>query len=181
VSAYKPSFEGPIQGYATNTITKQLWRFQPGYDRDDLLQEAWLVFARCASRYPLLDTPQHFMALYKSALKRHLDALSTKVSRARPLLCPEPEDQETGETITREAIGETENAGYLRVLLRQAPREVLMVLNLFLVAPAELLELASAAWNKNGNPDDIDAFINRCLGLPKGSRPAQQVKEFLDP
>jgi predicted RNA methylase len=66
------------------------------------------------------------------------------------------------------------------VMIRQAPREVTAVLNLFLSAPHEIMELALAAWT---GPDKRKRAggserINRMLGLPLHVDAMQGVRDY---
>ena len=159
---YIPEFKGPIEGYVVNSLKRNYWRIAETHTREEAMQEAWVVFMRCCSRYPIIDTPQHFMSLFKQAWANQLTDLGKQSTKHRALV-PEPEDEAGNKMF--EAVGETENAGYLAVLVEQAPREVLMVLNLFLNAPTELLELAAQAWTAQGKRRvDGNAMIARLLG-----------------
>ena len=178
---YLPTFEGPIQGYAANNIQQNLWKVQPLYEREDMMQEAWLVFIRCAGKYPQLDTPQHFMSLFKMAWSRHVIDLAKKASAARRCSSATMLDREDGSAYQREVVGDFDNDGQLLTILRQAPREVMMVLNLLVNAPTELLELAQSSWDrrqKRGQKDP-EKFVAECLGLDSESRPLQRTQEYL--
>jgi hypothetical protein len=179
---YMPTFEGPIQGYIANNIQPNLWKWSPLYEREDMMQEGYLVFVRCAGKYPNLDTPQHFMALFKMAWSRHCVDLAKKATKARAQVSATVVDDEgRGRAREREAVGDHDNDGALLTLLRQAPREVIMVLNLLINAPTELLELAQQSWDRRQKrgKGDPEQFIAQCLGLPEDSRPLQAVKEYL--
>lgn len=175
---YIPEWKGPIEGYVVNSLKREIWRIKRTHDHDDAMSEAYLVFLRCAGKYPIVDTPQHFMALFKSAWACQLIDLSKKATKANALI---PESNlESDEGLQHEPVGELENAGHLLVMLRQAPREVLMVLNLFLNAPTELLDLAQKAWAKQGHRgSDGNAMIARLLGTdPKEDLVGKVVEYF---
>ena len=177
---YRPVFEGPIMGYAAGSIQRHLWKVGPLFDRDDMMQEAYLVFLRCASSYPVLDTPQHFMSLFKTAWSRHIIDLAKKHTKTRVIVSANMVDEDDGHEWQREPVGDLDNAGYLLTMLRQAPAEVRQVLNLFLNAPAELIDMAMSAWQETaGIAPDPNAFICRALGLPKGTKPIETVREYL--
>ena len=177
---YNPKFEGPIMGYVANSLPGHVWKVAPLYDRDDLMQEAYLVFLRCASKYPALDEAKHFMALFKTAWSNHVILLAKKATQNR-FTVPEAQlDKDDGSEWRRDAPGDLDNEGLLRTMVRQAPSEVLMVLNLFLSAPAELVELASEAWSRQAKRGaDPNDFVCRALGLPAGARPIDKVREYL--
>lgn len=138
------------------------------------MQEGHIVFIRCAARYPLLDTGKHFMALFKRAWSNHLNDLSVKATRVRQVSHREPLDWLQRPV---EQIGETDNAGMLAAMVRQAPREVLLVLNLFLSAPNELIALALRNWD-DGKPEAMNDRLCQLLGFPAGTPLVERVREY---
>jgi hypothetical protein len=96
---FVPQWEGPIQGYATNYITRHQWRMGILYGPDDLLQEAWDVFRKVEAAYPTVVEPRHFMALYKTALRNHFTNLAVKRTRQLPTVSLNAalDDNEEGE------------------------------------------------------------------------------------
>ena len=67
----------------------------------------------------------------------------------------------------------------VRNLAELPPREVLLVLNLFLNAPQELLELAFATWRKSGKyRADGDKAVARMLGLPPDAQPMSRTESY---
>lgn len=175
---YVPEFKGPIEGYVVNTLTKNLWRVQRTHTREDMMQEAYIVFMRCAGKYPIIGTPQHFMALFKRAWGNHITDLSVKDSAHKATFADQPIAND-GVFSSFEPMGDLDNMGYLKLMVEQAPNEVLMVLNLFLNAPKELLELATKAWTASGKrKPDGNAMINKMLGLPAESDPIGRVHDY---
>lgn len=137
--------------------------------REDVMQECVCVFLRCKRKYAVRE-PQHFMALYKTALSNAFNDWSTADTEDRVLVYDvrEREDDERP-LIISEPIGELQNDGYLATMIRQAPQEVLMVLNLMLRAPQELIEEVLGSWT--GNEDSRSKGngskrVNELLGLP---------------
>lgn len=164
---YHPTFPGPIEGWMINYNSKNFWRVARSMEWDDLSQEGYLVFMRCASRYPIIDTPQHFMSLFKRAWINQFNDLANADTQLRAEVSDHME-LEDGE-IVREPIGDLDHNGDLVLMIAEAPREVVMVLNLFLNAPAELLEAALASWNGEDRrrKDGGSGRICRLLGLPE--------------
>lgn len=176
--SYLPEFKGPVEGYVVNYLKKNLWRVAATHDHTDAMQEAYLVFLRTASRYPLLDTPQHFMALFKTSWINEFNDMSVRATAARHLVS-ENDDSTEEDAWVHDSIGDLDNDGLLAVMIRQAPVEVLMVLNLFLNAPQELLELAAVTWRKNGRyRNDGDKAVARMLGLPPDSTPVSDTQRY---
>lgn len=76
-----PRFEGPIEGWAKNYITKNRWRVEDYIDFDDLMQDAYEYFLIVRDRYPDITEPKHFMALFKRCLSNHFHDLSKTRTR----------------------------------------------------------------------------------------------------
>lgn len=179
---YKPAWKGPIEGYVVNFISRELWKVQATMERGDLIQEAWLVFDRVEKKYPGVDAP-HFMALFKTAWSRHFTDLANADTKQRTAMVPitARKDDEGQDMAIREPVGDLENDGVLATLLRQAPREVLTVLQLFLSAPQELLEIALDSWNADSQrPGGGSARINRLLGFPTDYDAVGAVREYFN-
>lgn len=178
---YSPAFEGPIEGYIMNFINKNCWKVARAYQREDLKQEAYLIFLRCVGKYPDLETPQHFMALFKTAWFHHFTDLANEDTASRIMVSPVYKTTEDGTTeVVYEAPGDSEHDGYLSMLLEQAPREISMVLNLFLNAPQELLDLALGSWNGRDRRYKAGGSQRICqmLGLPQNRDVLKEVEEY---
>lgn len=165
-----------------NSLKKHLWRIAATHTYEEAMQEAYVMFLDCARRYPDLDTAQHFMALFQVSWHNQLHDLSKRATSARATCSLEQLStsvEDGGSGAPMEFVGDTENDGFLSVMLRQAPSEVSMVLSLFLNAPSELLELAMQAWRRSGNyKSDGDRAVSHLLGLPAGSTPITATKEY---
>lgn len=178
---YIPEFKGPIEGYVVNCIRRDHWKVARTHDREDMKQEAHYVFLRCAAKYPIIDTPQHFMSLFKVAWNNHIIDLAKKATVARAIVSENQFEAEDEEAWVRDHVGEVDNDGQLAVMLRQAPREVLMILNLFLNAPQELLDLATQAWVTSGRRRvDGNEMVARLLGLDASQDPLGQVHDYFE-
>lgn len=180
-TTYKPVWKGPLEGYVVNYITRNLWRVAATQERDDLMNEAYLIFMRCCERYPDMDTPQHFMALFKRCWSNHFTDLANADTQVRghevPMLAPR--DDEGSQIRVLEPLGELENAGVLACVVRQAPNEVLLVLQLFLSAPQELVELALSGWEAHSSrKNQGSARINKLLGFPPSYDSVGAVREY---
>lgn len=179
MSSHLPEWKGPIEGFIVNFLHKNLWRVANTHTFDDAMQEAWCVFLRTAATYPTVETPQHFMALFKRSWINEFNDLSNAATAVRAEVSDVSLDSGEEEEWRQEVIGDLDNDGALAVMVRQAPREVLMVLNLFLNAPQELLDLAMAAWKKGGRKKaDGDTAVERMLGLPQGTKPVTRTIDY---
>lgn len=176
--AYKPEYEGPIAGWTVNHIQANLWRVSRVREREDLLQDAQEVFLRCAARYPDMDTPQHFMSLYQRSWINHVNDLSNDQTKIKAEVGMQRGTSE--EEYDWEPVGDLENDGYFAIKLRQAPNEVKQVLNLFLNAPQEILDLALGSWKGRDRRCTTGGSkkICRLLGLPDELDVMQMVSDY---
>jgi len=173
--SYQPAFDGVIASWTTKHLHQNQWRVRiicPTWN--DLMQEAHLIFVVCRQRY--CDTGRvvcmpHFMALYKTSLIHRVHRLAQKDSRIRSVESS-PVDNDEG-TDPMDSVGELENMGVLNVLLRQAPREVTLVLSLLAGAPSELLGIILG-------PKVTEAHLSKklckLLGLPPDCDPLAMTR-----
>lgn len=177
---YKPEFKGPIEGWVVNQLSRgslAYWRVERTMARDEVLQEAYECFLRCCKRFPkspAYDTPQAFMALFKRAWSNQFSDLASYDTEDR--LCFSVDARETP---MAEAVGDLENSGFLSVMIREAPREVRMVLSVFLDAPKELLESACLAWRRGGHQSAGGSrHLNKLLGFDESCDPVKLVEDY---
>lgn len=177
---YYPVFKGPIEGWVVNYTRPMFWRVESIMEWKDVMQEAYIVFMRCAAKYPVVDTPQHFMTLFKRAWVNEYHDLSNEATRLR-LFVSDHKELDEGESLPVEQVGETDNGGFLAVALRQAPEEVRRVINLMLHAPQEMLDIILADWRGHNRrrTDGGGARINAALGLPKDLDVYKIVHDYL--
>lgn len=144
------------------------------------MQEAYLVFLKCQAAYPVLDTPQHFMALYQTAYTRHFTNLAYKDTDGRCVQSENTVHAEGEDARVFESVGELDNDGALAVKLSRAPAEVRMVLQLLLNAPQELLDIALSGWTGKDKRCKAGGSKKICqmLGLPDEHDVLQQVHDY---
>lgn len=178
--SYLPVFKGPLEGYIVNFINRHHWKVARTMPREDLKQEAYLIFLRVSGKYPDLDTPQHFMALFKTAWYHHFIDLANTDTQSRVLVPSTVRLSEDGDEVTTDVVGESDSDGYLAVLLKQAPQEVVMVLNLFLNAPQEMINVALGSWSGRDRRCKAGGSKKICqmLGLPADQDILKQVEEY---
>ncbi len=177
---FKPEFKGPVEGWVVNQLTRgklAYWRVERTLSRDEVMQEANECFLRCCKRFPKskeYNTPQAFMALYKRAWSNQFSDLATYDTADRQCL-----SVDAREVQVHEPIGALENDGFLATMIREAPREVNMVLSVFLNAPSELLEMAFEAWRIQGhNSPGNSRHLNKLLGLDPSCDPVKLVEDY---
>lgn len=175
--SFNAEWKGPIEGYVTNFLTKNYWKVARTCPREDVMQEAYCVFLRCKRKYPHIEEPKHFMALFKTAWYHEFMDLANADTEQR--VEQQPLENESGEIL--ESIGELNNDGMLAVMIRQAPAEVNTVLSLFLNAPQELLDLALGSWRSTADGRFKAGgvkHINQLLGLPEDFDSIKTVTEY---
>ena len=180
---YLPRFEGPIEGYVKNYLAKHYWKVASSMEHDDCMQEAFLVFLRCAEKYGVMDSPQHFMALFKTAWIRHYTDMAYKDSAAREVLSygHQVESEEDGVHDLLDLVpGDLDTDGYLSRLLAAAPHDVATVLSFFLSAPPQLIQAVGEAWAAKGRKHkDGNKMLCQALGFPRGSDLIGSVERYL--
>lgn len=180
---FVPRWEGLIEGYVMNTIPKNFFRVEVMMTREDYIQEAYVVFLRVKNKYEgqiKADEPQHFTALFKRAWANRLNDLSNEATSIREHFVPDHNEDSSGTHRESLSVGETDNEGALAVLIRQAPREVAMVLNLFLNAPQEILDVALEPWRGKDRrfAGGGSARICQLLGLDPNVDVMQRVEDY---
>lgn len=177
-----PDFDGELEGYVHNQLKRHFWRVSKTLAYDDVMQEARLVFVECRARYCPIDTPQHFMSLFKTAWYRRFTDLAYTSSRKTDHEVPDFRIYDEGEgvdTFISTAQGETGNAGPVLVALHRAPAEVKAVLSLMLNAPQEMVEAVEAAWKAKGKKRGMgNAHLCRLLGRPEGEDLLGHVRDY---
>lgn len=173
-------FKGPVEGYVVNYIKREGWKVAASQTHDDLTQDAYLVYMKVCAKYPDVREAPHLMALFKTAWFRHFTDLANADTKNRVLThFRDAGEDDAGDAF--EPAGDSDNDGALGVALRQAPAEVAAVLNLFLSAPQEILDMVMESW---GGPDRRKrangcARLNRMLGLPPDLDALQAVHDYL--
>ena len=147
--------------------------------REDVMQEAFCVFLRLKRKYVVREA-RHFMALYKTSWGRTFTDFANADTHDRVCVRNVIED---GDAVIVQ-LGELECDGYLATLIRQAPQEVLMVLNLMLRAPQEIVAEVLGSWN--GQTDARSTSngsrrVNELLGLPLDQDSLGAVRKYFSP
>lgn len=111
---FNPVFYGVYQQWAYKEIERNFWRLHYLYDADDLAQDAYLKFLQCQLRYVgVVETPEHFMSLYKTAFKNHLHDLASSTITSSGISTVD--EAEEFDEVVEDGYGE------LAVLLSRAP------------------------------------------------------------
>jgi hypothetical protein len=137
--AYCPVWEGCIECYVKNKVSKELWRFKRiNYEYNDLVNEAYLVFHECRSRfknkYPTLKENQSlFMSYFKRCLHNLFYDFGVDSSKIKMNIV----DKDLSEIDY--SLGDDDKKS-LSLILKDAPKEVKQVLSIIMNSPLELLE-----------------------------------------
>lgn len=173
------SYKGPIEGFVVNFVNKNYWRVSGYIEREDLFQEAHLLYLKVCEAYPTVDNGRWFFSLYKTSFLNYFNGISNKKT-----------ERFLNEIIMEEDISDIDiesidarvshNEGWLSVLIDGAPEEVRAVLSLLAAAPSELLEEVAVAWRTQGKRKVVGS---RHLGDLLGYDPdqvdlVQTVKDY---
>lgn len=180
----EPEFKGAIEGYVVNHLRANFWRVESSMQWQDVMQSAAVVFLRVRQKYSAIPMGPHFMSLFKMAWANEFTDLANADTKLRQLVPFKASRQAEGEGAEMDPVsalvGELECDGYLAVKIEQAPSEVKAVLNLFLNAPAELLDMALRGWHGRNKKMRYGGSerINKLLGLPADADVLKQVEEY---
>jgi hypothetical protein len=168
--AYVPQWEGFVLGFVVNFLRRNYWRVQSYMEYEDCLQEAWLKFNQVKVKYGNLDTPQHFMTIYKLAWTNKFNELAVWSGKHRAEVCVSQLETDDAEDTGALGLlaGDFNNDGMLAIMIDQAPHEVKHVLHLFLTAPVEVLDMFAETWKSRGRHKPYgNAHLCELLGLPE--------------
>lgn len=177
---FTPTFAGPIEGYVHNFLKRNYWRVRRSMEYEDCLQEARLLFEELKLRYPSVDQPQWFMSLFKTSWYHHFSDLATSDTSIRTAVkeADISTDDGTPSSVVADALGETDNAGYTLVLIKQAPEDIRRFFSLLLNAPTEMLEMVTLSSGKR-NERQVSEMLCKMLGLSAGTNILQKVRDYL--
>jgi hypothetical protein len=183
VKVFIPQWFGAIEGYTVNFLHKNHWKVARQCEWTDAMQEAYCVFLHVKRKYPQVNEAKHFMALYKVSLSNRFINLALEDTAMKVEVSAEERNEDDTDWLasSREQIGETDNEGALSIAIKQAPREIQMVLSLLLNAPAEILETAMAGWKSKGKRSAGGSKqIAALLGLPADRDVLQEVHDYFN-
>ena len=153
---YIPNWEGPIEWHVKNQANKQGWRVASlGYGFQDLMQESYLVYLRCAKKYYYVDNPKHFMRLFSISLKNFYITLSKKTRKAN-LAKTNLEEK----IKNNELLGLEQEEATLKVAIYFAPDDIKCFLIKLVTASEEELEFVRKNRRGFGNKKVI-AYLFR--------------------
>lgn len=145
LQGYRPKWTGTFEAFTKNYVRKDFWRFNHlNQEFEDIISEAYCIFLKCKKAYPIIDTPQHFMALYKTALHNRFYDLAMESTYHKDV-CYVEDIYHVDDSDERVHILDKEHSepfgSDLGLLLRKAPQEIKDVLKVVFEAPAELVDM----------------------------------------
>ena len=186
----------PYQKYAWNFFSRNLWKVAHlKGDISDLMQEAAVEFILMKRDYgDKVNSPQHFMSLYKLCLHSHLTNMSIKDSRGRATLkkvkdtyTPQEQrdvleerepyyDRATLQNVVQGPVVRPD--AELNVLLNECSVELKEVLKIFFLSPTEIMETLRKDCSSL-SPRQFWNRVLRHLGIPQ-EKSAGLIKELED-
>jgi len=177
---YRPVWSGAVSGYAVTYVKRNIWKLRGEYTFEDGLQEAYLVFLKLKQRY-IVDNGAWFMALFKRSLSNRFINLAGKATAHSVEVHPEPlEDGEECDYFDMLPSSDG-NYGECMLFIKEAPREVRRVLDLFINTPPEVLEFFSSVWvKKYGSRPFGVKHIRKLFKLSAWDNPLEETKRYLE-
>ncbi len=173
------SFKGPVEGYVVNQLSRHYWRVRATMEWDDVMQEARVTFLKVSMTYPGVED-KHLMSLFKTAWSRRFTDMAEADTASRVVVYEYTMSDDDSEAASFDPV-DTGISGnpILALMIEQAPSEIKTVLNLFLSAPAELLELATSAWRAGGRKNaEGNKMVNKLLGRPANMDSLGNVERY---
>lgn len=155
---WSPSWEGPLEQWAVKFIKRNQWRCDKIYDFDDLKQEAYLIFLRISEKYPRVVEARHFTGLYKIALSNWFHDRAAYMKRKNHHHIYLGVD---ALELCLNQVGELQHAGYLNLVLEEAPQELRLALMLLIEHPDTLRSMIKPKEPR----ENLNMKLRRILGL----------------
>jgi len=132
---YTPYLDQGLERWLFTTARRNLWRVPQWYSVDDLVQDGYASFYKCAKHYgrlarkrkPKKDDRRNFMALVKRTFENHIHDLSTKSTIQRvekPVSQLHRPEISADDWLERHASVVEESMADITIVLQQAPREI---------------------------------------------------------
>lgn len=163
---YQPRWSGVFEGWAKKWVRNHFWRVAKHFqDQEDALQECAFLFywarRKYAGRY---DSPQHFMALYKTIVYREWIAFAADDRRLRVA-----EDYPEELMVTHELP-----LGEMAVAFHQQSKELQLVLSVISEAPSDVLKILF----KHASINDMNTRIKRWCGIKTRRNVIRELKRL---
>lgn len=189
---FNPYFDKGLRGWVVQMAQRHYWRVAAWYDLDDLIQDGYLAFAICKSRYQdRVENKAHFMALFK----RVYFSIITNMANARTRDIPQVAISQIAvpgmETAALELLGGgIDGDAELAATIARATGEVKLILDAVMAGTLEIKprshhlkrtvqsdgRVKYVLWKRETNNE----YYNRVLGTV-GVDFETRVKQFIMP
>lgn len=173
--AWKPEWTPKIEKWTTYHISRNIWRFDRIDGTDDLLQQARILFWELSLKYPSVNEPNHFFALYKTSLLRRFTDKAR--ARSRSIIEQNVSTDSSPEVLEARA-GHAINAGQISLLLEEMPDELKTVLAALTTGRLRLkLDRPTTSIRHRENHN---MRLKRCFKLTMAD-PVGELRNYLNP
>lgn len=172
------SFE-TVKPYVINFLKQHYWKVKNILSYDDAMGEAQLQFVRTIQRLTKngneIKNDAHLMSLFKTSWSRHFITLANKASKH---ITYTDMSDEAYDFVVNGLVGESDNQGFITVLMNQAPNEIKQVLALLCKIPEESINQIIRLLNRN-QLKEANLLISTLLGLDSKKNVLQQTLNYL--
>ena len=128
---YQPRWED-VESLAKNIAYKSEWKTRHlSIMQDDLVQESWIVFNKCANNGNTYENLSHFLTFFQTSLKNRIqDLIKYKITEKDSLCDYDFTDEEGNDYF--ENLGESKHSSDFQTKLSEAPIEIKDALSLIL-------------------------------------------------
>lgn len=178
-----PFLDAGMRGYIVNTARKEFWRVASYIEIDDLIQDGYLCYAKCAKAYPQLskinnptnEQKRHFMSLVKTAFANHIHTLASKRTAAPDELLNLTAEETETEALDRLLPAEGE-IGSFAMLLANAPAEIKQLIQLL---TADVQGFTRTKVGRRSLRETTNEHFCRLLGVdPNTVNMVERVKSY---
>lgn len=158
---------------------KNYWRVSKWYEFEDLIQDGYMTFYKCRTRYPNIKDAPHVMAMFKIMFVNHVTSLSNRVSKV-----PEIHAQDLSRTASEQTIWDillpaADEMGTLYTLLKQAPDDLRDLFGV-LFSDAGIATLRKPSRASDGTRETNNARLCRLVGKdPRSTDLAGRLRSYL--
>jgi len=162
------------EGYAANFYRSNIWRCDRLHELSDLIQDAYVIFAKVRDTYPRVIEEKHFMALYKRALTNNMH---DKASYRRRKDAVEVYLSSDVSEFFAGRIGGVDNSGYLAALLDEIPQDLRRALDLLAMGLPP--EPSTPRQRGMQTRESLSMQLRRLLRLPMNSDPLAILRRHI--
>lgn len=138
--SYQPTWESTLHS-VKEISTKEAWKTSYlSIDREDLEQEAYLVFYKCIDNKYSYENEKHFFSFFRLSFKNRIIDLIKNRRLEKEAVVTYSLENENGESYL-ENIKESSDSSDFNTKLKEAPEEIRAILTLLQNYPQEMISL----------------------------------------